>query len=139
MNFVPFLHLEITLKDATCASAGESEYTARSFGLPTGESFRSRRLPDEQRSGSPSSAKKGACFIATAAYGSPLAAEVVLLSRYRDEVLLSSKLGRLFVRAYYRASPPLAAFIARVAFLRIATRELFVAPLVKLLKFSRFK
>ena len=78
--------------------------------------------------------KKGFCFVATAAYGSPMAQEVVLLSRFRDEVLLHSKLGRLFVAFYYWLSPPIAAIIARFGFLRAATRKLFLSPLLQILK-----
>jgi hypothetical protein len=88
-----------------------------------------RKLKDEIES-----KPKGGCFIATAAYGSPLATEVVLLSRFRDEVLLPSQLGALFVTFYYQVSPPLASLIARVEFLRTATRGLFLAPLLRLLK-----
>lgn len=83
--------------------------------------------------------KKGMCFVATAAYSSPLAPEVVLLSRYRDEVLLQSKLGTSFVSFYYRVSPPLAALIARSRFLRLVTRNLFLVPIIRLLKFKRAK
>lgn len=88
-----------------------------------------RKLKDEIES-----APKGGCFIATAAYGSALASEVVFLSRFRDEVLLTSRLGALFVTFYYQVSPPLAFLISRVEFLRAATRCLFLLPLLRLLK-----
>jgi hypothetical protein len=51
------------------------------------------------------------CFVATAAFGSPLAAEVDTLRRYRDEVLEPTALGRCLTGAYYLLSPPLAALV----------------------------
>ncbi len=82
--------------------------------------------------------KKGMCFVATAAYGSPLAPEVIFLSRFRDYVLLNSILGRAFVSYYYRVSPPLASLIARVDCLRAMTRHLLLAPILRLLKATKF-
>jgi hypothetical protein len=49
------------------------------------------------------------CFIATAAYGTPLQNEVSLLRRFRDHALSTSPLGRLLTAIYYTHSPPLAA------------------------------
>ncbi len=62
------------------------------------------------------------CFVATAAYGSPMAPEVETLRRFRDRCLVVSGPGRLFVSLYYRLSPPLAAVIARSPALRAAAR-----------------
>jgi hypothetical protein len=51
------------------------------------------------------------CFIATAAYGTPMAEEIQILREFRDECLLTNPLGQAFVDIYYRFSPPIAEFI----------------------------
>ncbi len=51
------------------------------------------------------------CFIATAAYGTPMAEEIQILREFRDEYLLTNSLGQALVGVYYRISPPVAEFI----------------------------
>jgi hypothetical protein len=53
----------------------------------------------------------GGCFIATAAYGTPMAEQIQILREFRDEYLLTDPLGRAFVDFYYNVSPPIADFI----------------------------
>jgi len=62
------------------------------------------------------------CFIATAAYGSPLERHVATLRAFRDRYLLTNPLGTAFVKCYYLYSPPVANFIARHDTLRFAVR-----------------
>jgi DNA-directed RNA polymerase subunit RPC12/RpoP len=52
--------------------------------------------------------KSGGCYIATAVYGSYEAPEVMVLRKFRDEVLTKSLLGRVFIKTYYVLSPPVA-------------------------------
>ena len=62
------------------------------------------------------------CFIATAAFGSKFEKHVRLLRRFRDFYLMPNKIGRAFVDAYYRYSPPMADFIADHDTLRAIVR-----------------
>jgi lysophospholipase L1-like esterase len=64
----------------------------------------------------------GGCFIATAAYGSALEPQVVLLRKFRDLRLLTNTPGRAFVAWYYQASPPIADFIAQHGLIRLTVR-----------------
>jgi hypothetical protein len=73
----------------------------------------------------------GGCFIATAAYGSYFEQHVKILRQLRDDILLQSPIGRAFVKAYYRTSPPIADFIAGHDALRAMVRW-SLAPVVGL-------
>ncbi len=64
----------------------------------------------------------GGCFIATAAFGSPIERHVQILKDFRDLYLLKSALGTAFVEAYYQYSPPIADVIERHNVLRFVVR-----------------
>ena len=51
------------------------------------------------------------CFIATAAYGSPMDPQVEAFREFRDRFLMTHTVGRYFVDLYYQFSPPLAEWI----------------------------
>lgn len=71
------------------------------------------------------------CFIATAAYGTPKAQEIDYLRDFRDDVLLESRLGILFVEAYYKYSPPIADWVAKNAWRKRAVRTLIIEPALR--------
>ena len=79
--------------------------------------------------GGESSSGGGACFIATAAFGSYRAPEVILLQKFRDRFLLTNAPGTLFLEFYYRVSPSIADCISHYDSLRRATR-LALKPLI---------
>lgn len=89
--------------DIDYSSAPSSSIGMRNSGTA---SYRMSAVPDEAPA--PVRKKEG-CYIATAVYGSYDAPQVLTLRRFRDERLKKTALGRLFIRVYYRLSPPAAA------------------------------
>jgi uncharacterized protein YjbI with pentapeptide repeats len=71
------------------------------------------------------------CFIATACCGST-SDEVRDLRHYRDAVLVHSRLGQLFVRGYYRLSPPVARFLERHPVAADCVRRSIIVPVHKI-------
>jgi len=71
---------------------------------------------------SESSGDGGCCFIATAAYRSPVAPQVARLRTLRSRYLLPSAVGRKVVSVYDQVSHPLAVRIAHSPRLRTLTR-----------------
>lgn len=57
--------------------------------------------------------KFSSCFIATAVYGDPSCAEVRTLRNFRDDKMLPTSAGKVFVSLYYRASPPIAEWLEK--------------------------
>jgi hypothetical protein len=71
-----------------------------------------------------------ACFVATAAYGSLLANEVVALRSFRDRFLRTHATGELLVESYYTFGPAFAKLIAHSPLLRRTARAA-LAPAVE--------
>lgn len=66
----------------------------------------------------------GGCYIATAVYGDYDAPEVLVLRAFRDDVLLQSIIGRLFVKVYYFVSPPLAQNLKKCSWLNSKIKKI---------------
>jgi hypothetical protein len=73
------------------------------------------------------------CFVASASYGTPLAAEVSVLRRVRDRHLLSHAPGRALVAAYYALGPSLAGVLRERPWLAAWSRAA-LEPIVALLR-----
>lgn len=105
--------------------------------------------PDNDREGLPNLGQTGqgngsgqnnshsipsSCPIITAARGSTLSEEVVVLRQFRDQHLLPYPVGRKFVNFYYKHSKPLATYISEYKLVAFITR-IILWPLVTLLKY----
>lgn len=80
--------------------------------------------------------KRQGCFIATAAYGSPLAKEINVLRNFRDAYLIHRDWGREIVSLYYTFSPPIANVIEKSESLKKLVR-IALKPLIRLFKENR--
>src|SRR3989344_1404112 len=96
-----------------------------------GMNLRADRYPSSGGGGGDGGGSGGGCFIATAAYGSPMATELNILRTWRDESLYTSRIGKLFCEAYYRVSPPLAKLIEKSERSRAAVRRM-LNPVIKI-------
>ena len=90
-----------------------------------------RSCPSGENSSTSGAPSHSLCFVATAAWGSPLEREVGRLRAFRDQRLLPSAFGQLFVAGYYAFGPSLAQVIAPDPRLRALSRRA-LAPLVAL-------
>jgi hypothetical protein len=79
----------------------------------------------------------GGCFIASAAYGSPLAEDVRTLREFRDRYLMTNPPGRMFVRFYYQYSPSIAQYITRHEYLRACVRG-SLKPVILSIRYPAF-
>ena len=74
-----------------------------------------------------------ACFVATAAYGSVMAADVQMLRHMRDSVLRKSVLGELAIETYYTFGPAVAGVVGESELLRATAREA-LEPIVRFVR-----
>lgn len=75
--------------------------------------------------------EEGNCFIATAAYGSPLDNRIDILRNLRDRVLKKFTLGKAFIDFYYANSKPLAIWIAHHPVAKWIT-QILLLPIIAL-------
>jgi hypothetical protein len=97
---------------------------------------RSRREKPQVATAQPTKSESS-CFIATACYGSAEHPDVAALRRWRDDVLLRHFLGRTFVRAYYRLSPPIADYLKERKRLAGSVRLAILRPVATIARLFR--
>lgn len=82
--------------------------------------------------------KPSRCLIATATCGSN-SDEVIILRHFRDTVLLTNFLGRLFIRTYNRTSPLMVLMIKSSPKVQYIVRNLIVRPIARLVDSKNYK
>jgi len=70
------------------------------------------------------------CFIASAAYGTNLGERLDTLRAFRDEYLLQTTVGQVFVDTYYRLSPSIAHRVAQSPVLAAVVRALLTPAIL---------
>jgi hypothetical protein len=77
------------------------------------------------------------CFVATAAYGSRMANDVVSLRQFRDAMLQTSVLGQLAVSTYYTFGPAVSGVVGESDLLRATARAL-LSPVVRAVRSTSY-
>lgn len=75
------------------------------------------------------------CYIATMAYGSYEHPQVQILRKFRDDVLLSSFFGKLFVKIYYFTSPKIVLVFKNQITLNTIIRKLLDRFIERIIKY----
>ena len=120
------------LSDTDTGGTSDGDEDANGNGIVDGDETDPNNSADDVVDSLASSG--GGCFIATAAYGSYMEPDVMVLRNFRDRYMLTNVLGRTIVNFYYAASPPVADYIAVRPALRTATRAT-IAPIVYSIKY----
>ena len=86
-------------------------------------------VPGEEAIDNPSN---GACYVATAVYGSYDCPEVWTLRRFRDYTLDNTWYGRLFIKGYYATSPSLVRYFGKTNLFKLLGRRFLDRFVIKL-------
>lgn len=111
-------------------------YYYSAFAFDDSENFSSAVTSSGVTPGAGGGGGGGGCFIATAAYGTPMCDEVVSLCSFRDRYLMTNLPGRMFVKTYYKVSPPIAGFISEREYLKKFMRAA-LKPVISFVKSSQ--
>jgi len=78
------------------------------------------------------------CFVATVAYGSPMADDLHILRWFRDDYLIPNVVGKKLVSVYYLIGPMLASWISKSDTKRDWLRNWVLKPVVKSIRLRLF-
>jgi len=110
------------------------KYQKQLVGLDPSYTARYQDLEKIFKQQNEKASSSGLCFVATACYGTPDAENIVTLRAFRDSVLRTSVLGKLFIEKYYKYGPSLADIIRGRRLLMFLGRTLICTPSAKLAK-----
>jgi hypothetical protein len=93
--------------DMSKSSRDQYVKVCRGIGfVPTSPSFSFASKPTPRTSSTKqTTSQKSGCYIATMVYGSYDAGEVMVLRKFRDNVLQESRIGRILIKIYCKYSP----------------------------------
>lgn len=86
-----------------------------------------------RNSNNSNSSNNSDCFVATAAFGTPLQHEIQVLRDWRDQSLRYTSSGRKFIKGYYKFGPIVASFINKYPVFKAPVRYV-VKCIIRLIK-----
>ena len=90
---------------------------------PYDDDWMHRRSERDYESSQNAGSAGGPCFIATAAYDSPLDARIDIFREWRDVALFPNKIGKTLVGLYYEMGPKFASMIQEHSGLKSVVRK----------------
>jgi len=80
--------------------------------------------PHKINTATPQASSSSSCFVATAAFGTPWADEINILRSWRDQVLVDSVTGKVFINFYYKVGPYMAKVVEKSSLLKSLVRNI---------------
>lgn len=82
--------------------------------------------------------KSRGCYVATLCYGNSECDEVLILKKYRDEVLVNTEFGRFLIKTYYLFSPKIVSLLNNKQKINNLIKNIVLEPMVRRIK-KKFK
>jgi hypothetical protein len=94
---------------------------ATAFGTPVSRA--ARRVQEGMEAYQSGTTQSGNCFIASEIYGAD-SDEVFILRYFRDNFLLSNRIGKILVNLYYRVGPSIISIMRRFSLVRFSLHQM---------------